>query len=210
MIRLLVADDHPVVRSGVRNLFRDAPDVRVAAEASTAAEVLIQIANREFDVILLDISFPDGDGLELLRTIRERRPRLPAIVFTNAADAAARSLEAGAAGFVSKEAGLEELRSAIGAATSGRIFISSRGVSAIETGENSTPEQLPHLRLSPRELDVMMRLVRGMRPKEIAFELNISEKTVATHRVRLLRKLNLNDTRQLLLYALRYRLTDWS
>lgn len=210
MIRLLVADDHPVVRSGIRHLLRDAEDMRVAAEAATAGDVLREVAAREFDAILLDLSFPDGTGFEVLRALRERNSRVPVIVFTNAIDGAARCVDEGAGAFVSKDAGFDELRTAIHAAVSGRRFIGSRPARYVDQVASETSEDLPHLGLSRRELEVMLGLVRGMRPKEIACELEISEKTVATHRARLMRKLQVTDSRQLLLYALKNGLTDWS
>lgn len=211
MIRLLVADDHPIVRSGIRHLLRDAEDIRVAAEAATAGDVLREVAAREFDAILLDLTFPDGSGFDVLRALRERNLRVPVIVFTNAIDGEERCVEEGAGAFVSKDACLDELRSAIHAVVSGKRFIGSRRARHVDHSQAAEPSPaLPHLSLSPRELDVMLRLVRGMRPKEIACELSISEKTVATHRARLMRKLQVSDTRQLLLYALKTGLTDWS
>ena len=216
MIRLLVADDHPVVRSGIRNLLRDATDIRVAAEVGTASDALRELELREFDALLLDLTFPDGTGYDVLRVLRERKSDLPVIVFTNSADAAGRCVEAGARAFVSKEAGIDEIRTAINAAIAGKRFIGARAArffdaTASEQAVTVAGEtELPHQRLSPRELDVMVKLVRGMRPKEIALELDISEKTVATHRARLMNKLGIDDNRQLLLYALRAGLTDWS
>lgn len=211
MIRLLVADDHPVVRSGIRNLLRDATDIRVAAEAATVADVLQTIETHEVDAILLDLSFPDGTGLDLIPILRERRPPVPAIIFTNAVEAAERCINAGAAAFVSKEAGIDEIRKAISAALRGKVFVGSRAARLSNSRETYPTDEkaLPHTTLSRRELDIMLKLVRGMRPKEIACELGISEKTVATHRARLMRKLEVSDSRQLLLYALRAGLTDW-
>ncbi len=212
MIRLLVADDHPVVRSGIRSLLRDAADIRIAAEAATASDVLRLAASREFDAILLDLSFPDGTGFDVLSALRDRKTRVPVIVFTNALEAASRCVDAGAMAFVSKESGLDQLRAAIHAAVGGKRYIGPRAArfvdqqpEAIEAGAAA----LPHQRLSPRELEIMLRLVRGKRPKEIAVDLNISEKTVATHRARVLKKLEVEDNRQLLLYALKAGLTDW-
>lgn len=213
MIRLLVADDHPVVRSGIRQLLRDATDMRVAAEAGTASDVLREVASREFDAILLDLSFPDGSGFDVLRALRERKMQVPVVVFTNALDAADRCVDAGARAFVSKEAGIDELRVAINAAVSGKRFIGARGARFVEeTLEQTAPAETsaPHHDLSPRELEIMLKLVRGIRPKEIAMELAISEKTVATHRARLMKKLGIEDNRQLLLYALKAGLTDWA
>ena len=213
MIRLLVADDHPVVRNGIRQMLRDATDMRVAAEVGTASDVLREIESREFDAILLDLSFPDGSGFDVLRALRERKLPVPVVVFTNALDAADRCVDAGARAFVSKEAGLDELRVAINAAVSGKRFIGARGARFVEESlEQGTPTETaaPHHDLSPRELEIMLKLVRGIRPKEIAMELSISEKTVATHRARLMKKLDVEDNRQLLLYALKAGLTDWA
>ena len=215
MIRLLIADDHPVVRSGIRHLLRDATDMRVAAEAGTASDVLREVASRDFDAILLDLSFPDGTGFDVLRELRERKATVPVIVFTNALDVADRCVDAGARAFLPKEAGIDEIRLAINAAVNGKRFIGSRGARFVETSlEHGAPSDqeahLPHHTLSPRELEIMLKLVRGLRPKEIACELSISEKTVATHRARLLKKLDVSDNRQLLLYALKAGLTDWT
>ena len=211
MIRLLVADDHPVVRSGIRNLLRDASDMRVVAEAASAADALRELSAREFDAVLLDLSFPDGTGFDVLRAMHERKTAVPVIVFTNAVDAADRCVSAGAGAFVSKEAGIDELRVAIIAAVEGKRFIGSRGARFLEPGSTAGDDaDQPHLTLSPRESEIMLMLVRGKRPKEIACDLAISEKTVATHRARLLRKLGVDDNRGLLLYALKTGLTDWS
>lgn len=211
MIRLLVADDHPVVRSGIRGLLRDAADMRVAAEAGTASEALRAIESRELDAVLLDLSFPDGTGFDVLRAMRERGSRVPVIVFTNSVDSAERCVDAGAGAFVSKEAGLDELRVAIHAAVGGRRYIGARPARFVDRIEPPPHEQHQrHHQLSPRERDVMLMLVRGARPKEIALELQINEKTVATHRARLMKKLEVADSRQLLLYALKAGLTDWA
>lgn len=211
MIRLLIADDHPVVRSGIRSLLRDATDMRVAAEAATATDALRAIESRELDAVLLDLSFPDGTGFDVLRALREGKRSVPVIVFTNAIDAVDRCVDAGAGAVVSKEAGIDELRTAIHAAVGGRRYVGARAARFVDLPETAPAEQRQtHDVLSPRERAIMLLLVRGTRPKEIALELNISEKTVATHRTRLLRKLNLTDNRQLLLYALKAGLTDWS
>ena len=214
MIRLLVADDHPVVRSGLRSLLRDATDMRVAAEAATAGDVLREVAAREFDAILLDLSFPDGTGFDVLQALRERKSAVPVIVFSNSVDAADRCVRSGAGAFVSKEAGVDELRVAIHAAIGGKRFVGARPARFLDdasAGPAATGDgPMPHQTLSPRELEIMLDLVRGKRPKEIACDLGISEKTVATHRARLMKKLQVEDNRQLLLYALKAGLTDWA
>lgn len=104
MIAILVADDHVVVRSGVRSLLRDDPNMRIAAEARTAAEVLQQVGTRHFDVVLLDIRLPDGDGVDLIPKVRKRAPTTRIVMFTNAEEEVRRALDAGAIGFLSKDA----------------------------------------------------------------------------------------------------------
>lgn len=200
MLELLIADDHPVVRSGIRNLLRHDSSMRVAGEASCAAELMQQLGRRTFDVVLLDLMLPDSDGCDVLALLRSRYPMLPVIVFTNRMDARAACIESGAAGFVGKDAPVDVLKLAIAcAACQGDTVVPQEHVACA-----------PHLLLSQRELDVMLGLVRGTPAKALAFQLGISQKTVATHRMRLMKKLNVSDNRELLLYALRSGLTDWS
>jgi len=209
MIQMLIADDHPAIRAGVRNLLRDDTAIRVAAEAETAADVLRQTAARNFDVVLLDLSLPDGNGLDLIPVLRQRFPELSVIVFTNRDDAMSECIASGASGFLSKDAGAIEIKEAIEAVASGRTYVSSRATRPAP-GALGQQQQPLHLSLSKRELEVMLRLVRGQRPKEIGLALGISEKTIATHRARLMTKLNVTDNRSLLMYALRTGLTDWA
>lgn len=208
MIRILVADDHAVVRSGVRMLVRDEPDLSVVGEVRTIASLLQTVETVDCDVIVLDLAFPDGNGIDVLRGLRARLPHVPVVVFTSTLEAADACISAGAAGFVGKDAPIEELNTALHEVTSGGVFVTAtvRG-SAAGTSPASAP--VAHGDLSGRELDVMLKLARGMRPKEIAFELGISDKTVATYRARVMKKLQVTDTRGLLLYALRAGLTDW-
>ena len=209
MIEVLIADDHPAIRAGVRNLLRNESSIRVAAEAETAAGTLEQTALRSFDVVLLDLFLPDGNGLDLIPILRQRFPSLSVIVFTNHDDAMPECMASGASGFLSKDAGAEEIKEAIEAVTRGRTYVSSRAMRPAH-GAFGQQQQHPHLSLSKRELEVMLRLVRGQRPKEIGLALGISEKTIATHRARLMTKLNVVDNRSLLMYALRTGLTDWA
>lgn len=202
MIRVLIADDHPVVRSGVRNLLRGDANIRVAAEAKTAAEVLQQIGSRDFDVILLDVTLPDGSGVDLIPHVRRKSPSTQVVMFTNVPNEQSRALEAGAVAYLSKETPADVLIKTIEAATRQP---SPNGPQA--TGEMPFPQ---YEELSARELEIMLKLIAGRRNKEIALELAISEKTVATHRARMLKKLGLADLRALMLYAVRNGLADWS
>ena len=206
MIRVLVADDHPVVRSGVRNLLRDETNIRVAAEARTVAEVLHQIGAREFDVLLLDVTLPDGSGIDLIADVRSKSPKTQVVMFTNVPNEQARCLELGAVAYLSKETPPDVLIKAIEAA-SRQSSVTNAPPGKSEAGD--PPFQQYH-ELSRRELEIMLKLIAGKRNKEIALELDISEKTVATHRARMLKKLGLTDMRALMLYAVRQGLADWS
>ena len=208
MIRLLVADDHAVVQSGIKMLVAGEPDLSLVGEVRTLASLLQAAETVECDVIILDLAFPDGNGLDVLPGLRERLPHVPVVVFTSRLQAAEECIGAGAAGFVGKDAPIAELKTAVRVVTNGRLFVTPavRGAAA-ETNRRSAP--VAHKTLSGRELDVMLKLARGMRPKEIAFQLGISDKTVATYRARIMKKLQVTDTRGLLLYALRAGLTDW-
>jgi len=197
----------------VRSLLRDDPNMRIAAEARTAAEVLQQVGTRHFDVVLLDIRLPDGDGADLIPKVRKRAPTTQIVMFTNAEEEVRRALDAGAIGFLSKDALADDIKSAINAAVQGRTVVSSRPAQQLEPAETrSRPAAEPHAYegLSPRELDIMLKLVAGMRNKEIALQLGISEKTVHSHRGRMLKKLGVSDMRELMLYAMRNGLTDWA
>lgn len=206
MIRVLVADDHPVVRSGVRNLLRGETNIRVAAEAQTAAEVLHQIGTREFDVILLDVTLPDGNGIDLIAEVRSKSPRTQVVMFTNVPDEQKRCLALGAVAYLPKETPSDVLIKAIEAA-SRQPLATNAPLGKSEEGDE--PFRKYH-ELSRRELEIMLKLIAGKRNKEIALELDISEKTVATHRARMLKKLGLTDMRALMLYAVRQGLADWS
>lgn len=175
----------------------------VAAEASTLAEAVSLSASEAFDVVLLDLIFPDGSALDALETLRERSPNLPVVIFSNQVDAVDRAMARGASAFVTKDSDLRELRQAIQSAVEGKPFI-SRGATASQ-GDGDAP----HHRLSKREHQIMMKMIAGQRNKEIAFELDISEKTVATHRARLFKKMDLENLRGLLLYAVNHGLADW-
>ena len=202
MIRVLIADDHPVVRSGVRNLLRDDANIRVAAEAKTAAEVLQQIGSRDFDVILLDVTLPDGSGVDLIPHVRKKSPATQVVMFTNVPNEQKRALEAGAVAYLSKETPADVLIRTIESATR-----QPASKTVHQTDESSFPQ---YQQLSGRELEIMLKLIAGRRNKEIALELGISEKTVATHRARMLKKLGLADLRALMLYAVRNGLADWA
>lgn len=178
--------------------------MRVAAEATTAAEVIHHIGTREFDVLLLDVALPDGSGIDLIADVRAKSPKTQVVMFTNVPNQQERCLELGAVAYLSKETPPDVLIKAIEAASRQRS-----AMNAPREKSDDQPYQQYH-ELSRRELEIMLKLIAGKRNKEIALELDISEKTVATHRARMLRKLGLTDMRALMLYAVRHGLADWS
>jgi DNA-binding NarL/FixJ family response regulator len=201
MLRVLLADDHPVIREGVKTALAGSKTIVIAAEASTLAEIEEYAATRRFDAVLLDLSFPDGSGLTALRDLRVKHPRMPVVIFTNDHSARDEAMAAGASAFLTKDADPSAIVDALHLAV---------GTDAGPSVDAPQTEGERYRRLSQREHQILSRMVAGRRNKEIAFELAISPKTVATHRVRLLRKLDLADDRELLLYAVRNGLADWA
>jgi DNA-binding NarL/FixJ family response regulator len=200
-LRILVADDHPIIREGIKTALSGSQAIVISVEASTLAEIEECAAKRRFDAVLLDLSFPDGSGLTALRTLRALHPRVPVVVFTNDYAAREEAMAAGASAFLTKDADPSAIVDAL------YLAVGTDGGAAAAAPQTDGDR---YQRLSKREQEILSRMVAGRRNKEIAFELAISPKTVATHRVRLLRKLALSDDRELLLYAVRNGLADWA
>ena len=204
MLYVLVADDHAVVRLGLRSIIDDTPDLRVAAEVSTGAEVLTLTRERRFDVVLLDLTMPGTSGLEVLAHLRAEHPRLPVLVLSMHAEDqyAVRVLRAGAAGYLNKESAPERLVEAIRRVAAGGRYVSpetaERLLDAVTIGSQG-PE---HEALSDREFQVMRLLAGGLAVGEIADRLSRSVKTVSTYRTRVLETLHMRTNADLTRYAL--------
>ncbi len=208
MIRVVIADDHRIVREGVRRLLGDTGDIRIVGEAVSGQEALRAIEESTADVLLLDVSMPGSNFSDTLRAVRDRHPTLRVIVMSAHAEEeyAVRALKGGAAAYVTKERSPEELIEAIRAAAAGRRFISP-SVGELLAAEAARDSKLPaHGRLSDRELDVLRLLASGRSVKEAAAELGLSAKTVSTYRTRLMEKLGLRSTAELIRYALEQKL----
>lgn len=207
MIRVLIADDHPIVRKGLRELVASEPDMIVAAEAGHGQEVLRLIQTGAFDVVILDISMPGISGLEVLQRVRPDFPNLPILVLSGfpETELAVRTLRAGASGYLNKEMAPEELVAAIRLVVSGRKYVSPV-VAELLAGSLSRGSETPHELLSDREYQVMLLLAKGKTVSEIAAEISISVKTVSTYRARILEKMNLKNNAELMLYAVRNNL----
>ncbi len=210
MIRTLVADDHPLIRSGVSHVLASERDLLVAGEASNSADVLRLLAKGICDILLLDISLPGKSGLEVLPEIRRRYPKLPILVLSVRADAqlALRALRAGATGFLTKSDAPSELVLAIRRIAAGRKYVSplvSEGLAELASREQ--PE-FPHEALSERELQVMQRIASGEAVSTVAKHMGLSVKTVSTYRSRALEKMKMRSNAEFMRYALRHGLVE--
>ena len=210
MIRLLVADDHAIVRSGLKQIFALAPDLCVIAEASNGADVLEGLRTQNPDMILLDMNMPGVSGPDLIQRIRAQRPTLPILVLSmhNETQLASRALRAGANGYVTKDCEPWILLAGIRRVASGGKFIAPVMAEKMAFDSSSRAEGLPHTRLSDREMEVFRLLVAGLGVNEIAEKICISNKTVSTHKVRLMEKLSVTSLAELVMYAVEHQLNN--
>ena len=210
MIRLLIADDHPIVREGLKRLVADCPDMQLVGEAVNGTEILGKTESVGVDVLLLDISMPGPGFLETMRRLRVERPGVRVLVLSVHPEDlyAVRALRAGAAGYVTKEHSPEELAEAIRRVYQGRRYVSPSLAErlAVELGPDA--EKLPHQRLSDREYQVLCRLGAGNGVSEIASELGVSPKTVSTYRTRVIEKMQLSTNADLIRYAIEHKLVE--
>ena len=209
MIKVLIADDHPIVRQGLKQIVTKTFDMVVGGEAHNGQEVLDKVLTEDFDVIVLDITMPDRSGLDALRTLRCERPTLPVLMLSMHPEGqyAVRVLKAGAAGYMTKESAPAELVKAIRKVCDGGKYVSSSMAEQLASalGGRDNP---PHNTLSDREYQVMCLIVKGFTVTEIAEQLKLSVKTISTYRTRVLKKLNLKNNIELTHYAIRNRLVD--
>jgi two-component system invasion response regulator UvrY len=210
MIRVLVADDHAVVRRGVVQILDEAPDLVAAGEASSGRQVLQKVQENDYDVLVLDIGMPDGSGLEVLHQLRTLRPDLRVLILSMYPERqyALRALKAGAAGYLTKESAPDELVAAVRRIAQGGKYITqslAEELTAALVGEaEKTPEEI----LSDREFQVVCMLAEGKTIAGIAEELSLSVKTISTYRARVLEKLNLSNTAEIIRYAFEHKLVE--
>jgi DNA-binding NarL/FixJ family response regulator len=202
-MRVLIADDHPLMRQGLKQLLADELDQVEIGEAADARAALDLAGAQKWDVVVLDINMPGRSGFEVLQELKQRQPKLPVLVLTAYPEdqLAVRALEAGAAGYVTKQSANAELVKALKKVLAGGSYVSAPLAEKIAGRMRRGLEQAPHQQLSTREFEVMTKLAAGRSLKEIAAELSLSVKTVSTFRTRLLEKLGLQNNVELAHYA---------
>lgn len=210
MIRLIIADDHTVVRKGLKQIFEETPDIEVADQAATGMELLEKVNKDSFDVVLLDISMPGRDGLDVLKVLKTDMPELPVLIFTMYPEEqyALRVLKAGASGYLNKESSPEELIDAIRKVSGGRKYISPYLAELLASNLETSGEAPLHDNLSDREFQVMCMIASGKTVTEIAKQLSLSINTISTYRLRILDKLNMKSNAEITHYAIKNQLVE--
>lgn len=208
MIRLLIADDHAIVRGGLKQIFALVPDFEVVGEAVNGAEVLERLRQLQFDLLLLDINMPGVSGPDLIARVKAQQASLPILILSmhNETQVAARVLKAGANGYITKDSEPDILVAAIRKVAAGGKYIVPELAEKMVFDVTSPGEQLPHMQLSNRELEVFRLLTTGKSVNDIAEALCISNKTVSTHKVHLMDKLKLSSMAELMRYAMQHDL----
>jgi two-component system, NarL family, invasion response regulator UvrY len=210
MTRVLLVDDHAVVRRGVRDILTEALGNVAFGEAGKPSEALEKLQRESWDVVVLDISLPGRGGVDALRDMKRLRPKVPVLVLSMHAEEhyALRALRAGAAGYVNKEGAAEELAGAVRKVLTGGTHISARLAETLANNLRAGSSRPAHERLSDRELEVLRGLAAGKTVKEISAGLALSEKTVSTYRARLLEKMQMHSNAELIQYAMHEGLVD--
>lgn len=209
MIRLVIADDHAIVREGLKRIVGDAADVQVVGEAADGNEVLKLVRAQEFDVLVQDLSMPGRSGMELIRLVKAERPGVRILVLSMHEELqyAVRAIKSGASGYLTKESAPGQLVQAIRKIAAGGAFVSAEVAEQLALGAMpGAVEAAPHHVLTDREFEVFRQLVAGGTVTEIAARLNVSVKTVSTHKANLLQKLGLQNQSELVRYAMRHGL----
>jgi DNA-binding NarL/FixJ family response regulator len=210
MIRLVLADDHTIVREGLKQILAAAGEFEIAGEAADGHEVMARVRSLDFDVLVLDMSMPGKSGIELIKQVRAEKPRLRMLVLSMHEEKqyAVRAIRAGAAGYLTKESASKQLVEAIRKIAAGGAFISAEVAQDLALGAMPDAKGAPHEALSDREYQIFLMIARGKSISDIASTLNLSVKTVSTHKANILQKMSLATTADLIRYALTNRLVE--
>ena len=210
MIRIVIADDHAIVREGIKRIVASANDLDIVGEAKDGTEVMQRVRDLSFDVLVLDLSMPGRNGMELIKLIRTDYPKLHILVLSMHQELqyAVRAIKSGASGYLTKESAPEQLVQAIRKIASGGAYVSAEVAEQLALRAMPGSAALPHESLSAREFEVMQLLVAGTSVTAIAAQINLSVKTVSTHKANLMDKMGLKNQSELVRYAIRHGLVD--
>ena len=208
--RVFVADDHAIVREGLKRILAADPAFAVAGEAKDGHEALAAVRAGGFEILLLDLSMPGRSGIELVRQVKAERPEVRVLVLSmhDEQQYAVRAIRAGASGYLTKDAAPTQLVAALGRIAAGGLFITPAVAEALAIGLQAPAEELPHKRLSDREYQILLMLAAGESVTAIAERLHLSVKTVSTHKTHIHEKMNLGSLAELVRYAIAHRLLD--
>jgi len=203
MIRILIADDHKIVRDGLKRILAAHADLDVTAEAASGDEALALVKKNDHDIVMMDMSMPGLSGIDLIKRLKIEKPKLRILVLSMHGEQqyAARALRAGASGYLNKDSAADMLVGAIRKIAAGGMHIGDAAAASLMASDKA-----PHEALSDREFEVLRLLVEGLGPTEIGEKLHLSVKTVSTHKTRILEKLNLGSTAELVRFALEHKL----
>ena len=209
-LEVLVADDHAIIRDGLKKILADTDDLVVAGEASNGHTVLEQVKQRDWDLLVLDLSMPGRHGLELIKLLKAERPKLPILIFSMHQEEqfAVRAFRAGASGYLSKEGDSDLILPAMRKVAAGGTYISPKVAELLATDISPNSQALPHTLLSDREYEVFSRILKGVSLTEIAAELSLSIKTVSTHKSHILIKMGMTSQVDLVRYAIEHHLME--
>ena len=210
MIRIVIADDHAIVREGLKRIVDSADDLQVVGEAADGTEVVERVREIVFDVLVLDLSMPGRSGMELIKLVKAQQPRLRILVLSMHQELqyAVRAIKSGASGYLTKESAPALLEQAIRKLAGGGAFISAEVAEQLALGAMPGNETLPHESLSNREFEVFRLLVAGISVTDIGLRLKLSVKTVSSHKANLSHKMGLKNQSELIRYALKHGLID--
>lgn len=210
MIRVVLADDHRMVRAGLKEILADTGDIEVVGEATNGHEVMARVRELLFDLLVLDMSMPGRSGIDLIRQVKSEKPALRILVLSMHSEEqyAVRALKAGAAGYLTKEGAADELVAAIRRIAGGGAYVSPETAQRLALGLEAGSERPPHESLSDREMQVFHMIAAGKSVTDIADTLTLSVKTVSTHKTRIMQKLNAHNQTDLIRYAIRHKLVD--
>ena len=210
MIKILIADDHTILRAGLKQIISECADMTVAGEAENGYDTLAKVREQEWDLLILDMSMPGKSGIELIKQIKSEKPKLPILILSMHKEEqyAVRTLKAGASGYVCKDSASSQLVQAIRKIAGGGVFISAAVAEHLAMGLVTNQDEAAHTLLSNREFQIFQRIAAGEGITEIANHLNLSVKTVSTHKTRIMQKMNFANTTDLIRYAIKHELVN--